>query len=127
VVGCTLSLGVPGRSQPDRELAPRSAHAREPAFRVAFREAFAALDAPERTVLKLSFLAGLSVRKLAPVFGVSPATANRRVLDAQHRPGELVLVRLGARVQADPDELASVVRGLLSRLDVSLSTLVREG
>jgi RNA polymerase sigma-70 factor (ECF subfamily) len=95
-------------------------------FRAAFREAFAALEPAERTVLKLSFLDGVSVRKLAPVLGVSPATAGRRLLDAQHRLGELVFARLGERVQAAPDELASVVRALLSRLDISLSALVHE-
>jgi len=96
-------------------------------FRAAFRAAFSALEPAQRTVLKLSFLDGVSARKLAPVLGVSPATANRRVLDAQHRLGELVLAHLGERVQVAPDELASVVRALLSRLDVSLSALMQEG
>lgn len=96
-------------------------------FRAAFRAAFSALEPAQRTVLKLSFLDGVSARKLAPVLGVSPATANRRVLDAQARLGELVLAHLGERVQVAPDELASVVRALLSRLDVSLSALMREG
>ena len=67
-----------------------------------------------------------STQAPAPLAG-SPATANRRVLDAQHRLGELVLAHLGQRVQVAPDELASVVRALLSRLDVSLSALMHEG
>jgi RNA polymerase sigma-70 factor (ECF subfamily) len=94
------------------------------AFREAFRDAFAALAPAERAVLKLHFLDGVSVRKLAPLLGVSPATAGRRLLDAQDQLGQLVLAQLGKRVEAKPDELASVVRALLSRLDISISTLL---
>jgi RNA polymerase sigma-70 factor (ECF subfamily) len=94
------------------------------AFRAAFRGAFAALDAEERTLLKLHFIDGISVRKLTPILGVSPATAGRRLLAAQARLGERVLAELAARVETPPVELASVVRALLSRLDVSLSVLI---
>lgn len=94
------------------------------AFREAFRDAFAALGPTERAVLKLHFLDGVSVRKLAPLLGVSSATAGRRLQDAQEQLGKHVLAQLGKRVEARPDELESVVRALLSRLDVSISTLL---
>jgi RNA polymerase sigma-70 factor (ECF subfamily) len=94
------------------------------AFRAAFRAAFERLAPEERTLLRLHFVDGASVRKLAPILGVSTATAGRRVLAAQTRLGELALHELGERSGASPSELRSVVRTLLSRLDVSLSVLL---
>jgi RNA polymerase sigma-70 factor (ECF subfamily) len=94
------------------------------AFRAAFHDAFLALAPAERALLKLHFVDGLSVRKLVPILGVSSATVGRRLLAAQARLGERVLTELAARVDASADELESVVRALLSRLDVSLSMLV---
>lgn len=94
------------------------------AFRAAFHGAFAALSPAERALLKLHFVDGLSVRKLVPILGVSSATAGRRLLAAQTRLGELVLAELAKRVEATPVELESVVRALLSRLEVSLSLLL---
>ncbi len=92
-------------------------------FRDAFREAFAALEPAERTVLKLHFVDGVSVRKLAPILGVSHATAARRVVAAQTRLGDLALGRLGDISGTSPSELRSVVRTILSRLDISLGAL----
>src|SRR5262249_3528612 len=70
------------------------------AFRAAFRAAFAALEPGERTLLKLHFVDGLSVRKLIPILGVSSATVGRRLLAAQARLGERVLSELSSRVEA---------------------------
>jgi RNA polymerase sigma-70 factor, ECF subfamily len=95
---------------------------REP-FRVAFRAAFDELPADERSMLKLHFVHGVGVRQLGPILGVSHATAARRIRTSQERLGELVLTRLGELVNARPDELESVVRAMISRLDVSLTSL----
>jgi RNA polymerase sigma-70 factor (ECF subfamily) len=94
------------------------------AFRQAFRHAFAALAAEERMILRLHHVDGVTVRRLAPLLGVSAATAGRRITAAQHALAGQLLSALAAAVGAAPDEVASAVRALLSRLDVSLSALV---
>jgi RNA polymerase sigma-70 factor (ECF subfamily) len=93
------------------------------AFRAAFRAAFAALSPVERTLLRLHFVDGITVRKLVPLVGGSPATAGRRLLAAQRRLGEAVLAELSASMATPVGELASIVRTLLSRLEVSLTAL----
>src|SRR5262249_6941612 len=95
------------------------------AFRVAFRSAFGSLAAGERAVLKLHFVDGLTVRRLAPVLGVSPATAGRRLLAAQHRLAEAVVSQLARETDHPVEDLESVVRALVSRLEVSLSALIQ--
>jgi RNA polymerase sigma-70 factor (ECF subfamily) len=94
------------------------------AFRGAFRTAFEALETEDRLLLKLRYVDGVGVRGLAPVIGVSPATAARRLVDVQERLGERVLAQLAAATAKPADELASVVRALLSRLEVSLTRLL---
>jgi RNA polymerase sigma-70 factor, ECF subfamily len=94
------------------------------AFRAAFRAGFAELSAEDRTILKLHHVDAVTVRKLAPIFDVSVATAGRRLLSAQHRLGELVLAQLSVAVAVPAAELESVVRALLSRLEVSMSVLL---
>jgi len=94
------------------------------AFRDAFRTAFAALDGEERTILRLHHIDGVTVRKLAPILNVSVATAGRRILAAQQRLGEQVIHELSAAVAIPAPELESVVRALISRLEVSMSVLL---
>jgi len=94
------------------------------AFRDAFRRGFAALAAEERMILRLHHVDGITVRKLAPILDVSVATAGRRILAAQHRFGQQVITQLSAAVEVPATEIASVVRALLSRLEVSMSVLL---
>lgn len=95
------------------------------AFRDAFRRAFAALEADERAVLKLHFVDGVTVRQLAPILGVSSATAGRRLLAAQQHLGDLVISELAEHTDQPAAELESVVRALMSKLEVSLSALLQ--
>lgn len=94
-------------------------------FRDAFRTAFAALESEERTMLKLHFFDGVTVRKLVPILGVSSATAGRRLLAAQRRLRRLVFEQLSAAVETPAAELESIVRVLVSRLEVSMSALLQ--
>lgn len=88
--------------------------------REAMRDAFRALDATERTLLRLHHLDGLTVEQLAPILGTSRATAGRRLIAARERLGAVTLALLADRTHATPAELRSVLRVLVSRLDVSL-------
>ena len=94
------------------------------AFRDAFRHAFAQLPVEERAILKLHFVDGVTVRKLVPILGVSSATAGRRLLAAQQHLGDLVIAELAERTDQPASELESVVRALMSKLEVSLSALI---
>jgi len=94
------------------------------AFRDAFRRAFAALAPDERTLLKLHFVDGVTVRKLVPILGVSSATAGRRLQAAQRLLGDRVLAELAHQTDQPAEDLESVVRALMSKLEVSLSALL---
>ena len=93
-------------------------------FRAALRDAFLGLDPEERTVLKLHFWDGLTVEQLGPILGVSRATAGRRLIAARRALEAVTIDLLGDRTQAPPSELRSALRVLVSRLDVSLRTLI---
>jgi RNA polymerase sigma-70 factor, ECF subfamily len=95
------------------------------AFRDAFRRAFASLEPDERTLMKLHFVDGVTVRKLVPILGVSSATAGRRLQAAQRRLGDRVLAELAQATDQPAEELESVVRALMSKLEVSLSALLQ--
>jgi len=93
------------------------------AFRGAFRRAFAGLAAPQRMILKLHHIDGVTVRKLAPILDVSAATAGRRLLAAQAALRGRVLEEMSTAVAVPERELASVVRALVGRLEISMSAL----
>ena len=93
-------------------------------YRQAFRHAFAQLPVEERAILKLHFVDGVTVRKLVPILGVSSATAGRRLIAAQQHLGDLVIAELAERTDQPASELESVVRALMSKLEVSLSALI---
>src|SRR5262249_41579234 len=77
------------------------------AFPKALRDAFAALTAEERSLLRFHFLDGLGIDQLAPILGVHRATAARRLSAARGRMVEETLRLLGDRLGASPAELES--------------------
>lgn len=90
------------------------------AFQRALRDALGELDANERSWLRLHFLEGWNLDRLAVVFGVSRATAGRRVLSLRERLGARTRELLGQRLKATPEEIASLVGLLQSRIEWSL-------
>lgn len=94
------------------------------AFNQAFRDALHALPAEDRLILRLHFAEGMNLEKLAAAFGFSRATAGRRILAARDRMREETLRLVGERLNANREELESVLRALRSHLDVSFGTLV---
>jgi RNA polymerase sigma-70 factor (ECF subfamily) len=95
-------------------------------FREAFREALATLSPRDRALLRLSLLDGLSIDDLAPMYGAHRATVARWLTAAREllaaRTRQALATRLGLR----PAELESLLGGVLSRFDLSLSRLMRE-
>jgi RNA polymerase sigma-70 factor (ECF subfamily) len=103
----------------DPELSLIRERYREP-FRAALRDAFTELAPEERSVLKLHFLEGMNLDRLAAMLHTSRATAGRRVLALRARLAERTRALLGERLGATPEEVASLVAVLQSRLEWSL-------
>lgn len=93
-------------------------------FEGAIRDAFAALDAESRNVLRLHFTDGLNLDAIARILGMSRATAGRRMLAARTAVREETLRLLGERIAATPTELVSILDVVRSTLDLSLGALV---
>lgn len=95
-------------------------------FKAAFADALAALSQSERALLRQHALDGLSIDKLAALYKIHRATAARRVEAARKAVLEQTRLSLGRRLRLSPDELDSVMRLFESRLDVTLSPLLRQ-
>jgi RNA polymerase sigma-70 factor (ECF subfamily) len=96
------------------------------AFRDALRDAFAGLEADERSLLRLFYLDGLNLERIAIVFHVSRATTGRRMAAARERLVTDTYRLLRERLNATSEELESLLRVVRSNLEVSLSALLRE-
>ena len=92
----------------------------------ALRDAFEALEGRDRALLRMHFLDGLNLDRLGLVFQVSRATAGRMMLAARNRLLEGTLAVMRERLRVGPEELASLLGALRSKLDVSLHALLRE-
>lgn len=96
------------------------------AFEQALRAAFRNLTAEERNLLRLRFLDGLNIDKLAAIFQVHRATAARRLQAARARVLEETLNGLRAALKLPEAELEELFGLVQSRLDVSLRGLFGE-
>ena len=76
-------------------------------------------------MLRLHAVNGLSVDKIAKMFGVSQPTMSRRLAAARQTLLDDIKTALGRRLGASSEELASLAGMVASRLDLSLSTLLR--
>ena len=123
--GSTGELGALADRGDDVELQFLKAQYRE-AFRSAFAGAVGALAGPERAVLRLGLVHGLSIDQLGVGLGVHRATAARRLASARTRLVELTVGGLKAQLALDDGELASLQRAIDGQVDVSLSRLLAE-
>jgi RNA polymerase sigma-70 factor, ECF subfamily len=96
------------------------------AFQVAFQDAFRTLTPEQRNVLRLHFVDGLNLERIAPLLHVSRATAGRRMLDAKAALLESLLALLGERLKATRSEIRSLFAVVRSTLYGSLGALLRE-
>jgi RNA polymerase sigma-70 factor (ECF subfamily) len=94
--------------------------------RRAFHEAFACLNAEERSVLRLHFVDGLNIERIGAVLGLSRATVGRRMIAARKRLLQETLRLLGERLEATPTEVRSLLGVLRSHLEVSFGALLGE-
>ncbi len=94
-------------------------------FHEALAAAFASLEPRERNLLRLHFVDRMSIDGLAPIFGVSRATAARHLAAARTALTERTVENLGARLRLRGAELDSLIRQVRSKLEVSLSAVLR--
>ena len=94
-------------------------------FEQALKEALARAPERERALLRLHVVNGVSVEKIGKMYGVSQATASRWLAAARELLLDDIKGSLGTRLGASPEELASLADLVASRLDLSLSMLLR--
>jgi RNA polymerase sigma-70 factor (ECF subfamily) len=95
-------------------------------FRSALRDALEGLAPEDRSLLRLYYLDGLNIEKLAGVFRTSRATVGRRLVAVRERLLMDTQRLLRDRLHATPNELASLLRLVRDDLGVSLSRILRE-
>lgn len=111
-----------GASQPEAELLRASCRAE---LRQSLEVASAALDDRERALLRFAFRDRKTVEQIGAVYGVHGATASRWVTKARQKLVTAVRDDLMTRLKITNTEADSVLRGALSRVEVSLHRLLR--
>ena len=95
-----------------------------PVLAEALRKALAALPERERALLRLHHLHGVTMDKLATMYGESRSGVARRVAQARERLLKLTRAELASRLNLAGTELESLLGLVRSRLDFSLHRLM---
>ncbi|HLL22011.1 MAG TPA: sigma factor-like helix-turn-helix DNA-binding protein [Kofleriaceae bacterium] len=117
----TGSLAMISTNNPELELLKRQYAM---AFSVALRDAVAALEPRLRSVLKMSFVDGLSIDEIGTIYVVHRATAARWIQKACEEVFEKTRAFLAARLSLTSTELDGMNAMVRSQIDVSLSQLL---
>jgi RNA polymerase sigma-70 factor (ECF subfamily) len=113
-------------TSPDPELGYMKEHyATE--FRQAFRQILHVLPVRQRMVLRLRFLDGLATAEIGALYDVAPGTVSNWLTKIRQDILKATRDLLAARLGVDSVEVDSVMGLIMSRLDASLETLLREG
>jgi len=94
------------------------------AVAAALRAAADALDAADRHLLRQHLVAGLSIDQFSTVLGIHRATAARRIQRAREQLITGVREHLTENLRLDERELAEVFALVISKLDISMRTLL---
>lgn len=92
-------------------------------FKASFQAALEALDARERSVLRMSLVDGLSIDEIGRVYDVHRATAARWLNDARASLVAGCRTRLAQQLKVSDAELDELMGTVQSQLSVSLSAL----
>ncbi|MDB4958374.1 MAG: polymerase, sigma-24 subunit, subfamily [Myxococcales bacterium] len=90
----------------------------------AMRAAVAGLDDRTRALLRYQLVDGWTVDQVGKLYGVHRATAARWIVSARAAVGDRIQTELAKRLSIHKDEVASIVRLVTSRVDVSLDRLL---
>jgi RNA polymerase sigma-70 factor (ECF subfamily) len=93
-------------------------------FKQALRAALVALTSEQRNLLRLHFVEGVTLDKLAELFHIHRVTVSRRIAQARDSVFESVRARLQADLGIDRTEFDDLLALLRSRLELSLSALL---
>jgi RNA polymerase sigma-70 factor, ECF subfamily len=96
-------------------------------FEQALIEAIGRLPERDRVMLRLQLVNGVSVEKIGTMYAVSQATASRWLAAAREKLLDDVKQTLAPRLGTSSSELASLAGMVASRLDLSLSALLKIG
>jgi RNA polymerase sigma-70 factor (ECF subfamily) len=94
------------------------------AFRAAFARAVQSLGVRERTALKLNALDGVSLDRIAAMYGCDKSTVSRWLSKANQQLLEKTREGLSAELRLAPAELESLMLALRSQLASSLGELL---
>jgi RNA polymerase sigma-70 factor (ECF subfamily) len=94
-------------------------------FEDALRDALGRVTERQRVLLRLHLVNGLSVESIGKMFGVSQSTASRWLAAVRESLLADVKAALQARLGATSGELVSLVNLVASRLDMSLSQILK--
>jgi RNA polymerase sigma-70 factor (ECF subfamily) len=103
----------------------RARHAGD--FVEAFRAAIAGLPRRDRTLLRLTFVEHLTPARVGVMYGVHRTTAMRWIDAAQEEVLARTRARLMERLRLSPSECDGLFALVRSRLDVTLSSLLKTG
>lgn len=95
-------------------------------FELAFRDAVQSLSDRERVLVRQHFLDGVSVNDLGRLYRVHRATAGRWLERARDAILAATRARLIERLDVPAAELDSILRLVLSRLEISLRPMFRQ-
>jgi RNA polymerase sigma-70 factor (ECF subfamily) len=107
---------------------PELAYVKEQAndlFKDAFERVLAALDANERTILRLHYMDGLTMDQLAQLYKTPRSTIARRVAEARQQILAATETLLRDERRLSPSSVASVIRQARSQLGVTITRLLR--
>jgi RNA polymerase sigma-70 factor (ECF subfamily) len=90
----------------------------------AFRAVLARLDGPQRTLLRLHYLDGLSLGEIGTLQHVHKATISRRLRQLEEHIAGALRQELGVTLQLPAAEAESLIQLVLSQLDQSLAGLL---
>lgn len=120
----TLELIVGGGRDPELDYF-KERYAAE--FRAAFSDTFAALEPRDRSLLRYAFGKGLGIDAIGTIYGVHRATAARWVVAAHEALVKGLRKTMLERLELGPEEYASILRLIESRIEVSFDRLLKEG
>jgi RNA polymerase sigma-70 factor (ECF subfamily) len=96
------------------------------ALRGAVRVALAALDQRQRTIVRLHLVEGVTLTQIARMLQVHQSTVSRAFDGALHTLYANIRNDLELRFRLNESEMQSIVRDARSRIDLSLSRLLRD-
>jgi RNA polymerase sigma-70 factor (ECF subfamily) len=95
-------------------------------FRAAFEKTLSALSAKERSVLRMYFLEGMSSNEIGALYRVTGAAVRFWIKQSREAILDETRRELTARLRVASSELDSIMGLLSSKLDLSISRLLKE-